>query len=310
MFADVFKPFEFELWFSRLRFIIRQLLIENVSVLLNDLSIFRLGLIRLLSEDLMMRWKQIGMQNEILAILFDFDDTLYTSPVSISGIARKVLTELGLKRASGMPDSKITKLILDGPEAWLKQHMLTNNVSSKWQPTYDLWIEYCRILLTSLGLSSVNDEMTVELKSKWEEYGPPGRGLFKPHLFDGVEVILEELQSRGYRLGISSNRIYSPKPVLVEDSIIKYFSCVEHTGVPGYEKPSPYMLLRFATQVKVNPLKCAFVGDRLDTDVKAALNAGMIPILANWNAKPQRKLHDSILIANRIEDLLGVFPGI
>jgi phosphoglycolate phosphatase-like HAD superfamily hydrolase len=259
---------------------------------------------------MMVRWMQKQMQNKVLAILFDFDDTLYTSPISISGIARKVLDKLGLMHVSEMPDSKLTRSIHDGPEAWLKRYMLINNVSSKWQPTHELWIEYCRILLTSLGVSGVNDKMSAELKSKWEEYGPPGRGLFRPQLVDRIENILEELQARGYRLGLSTNRIYSPEPVLEENSIIKYFSCVEHTGVPGYEKPSPYMLLRFATQVAVNPLRCAFVGDRIDTDVSAAINAGMIPVLANWNAKLQRNIRDGLLIANQIEDLLDIFPRI
>jgi len=278
------------------------------ALLLYHVRISRLGHTRLFSKTVIVSWKQ--MQNKVLAILFDFDDTLYTSPVSISGIARKVLTQLGLIHVSEMPDSKLIRLILDGPEAWLKQYMLTNNVSSKWQPTYELWIQYCRILLTALGASDVNDGMTNELKSKWEEYGPPGRGLFRPQLVDRVELILEELESRGYRLGISTNRIYSPEPVLAKDSIIKYFSCVEHTGVPGYEKPSPYMPLRFAIQVEINPLKCALVGNRIDTDVGAALNAGMTPVLANWNTKSQRNLHDGLLTANQIEDLLGFFPGI
>ncbi len=250
------------------------------------------------------------MQCKIVAILFDLDGTLYTSQVSISEIARRVLNQLGLVHVNEMTEREIMRLILDGPENWLSTYMLTNNVASNWQPSSELWIEYCKRFLLSFGVNDASKENVNAFKSEWEEYGPPGRGLFRPQLVDRVENILEELHARGYKLGISTNRIYSPEIVLEEDSIIKYFSCVEHTGVPGYEKPSPYMLLRFATEVAVNPLRCAFVGDRIDIDVVAARSAGMIPVLANWNAMPQRHLPDGLLVANRIEDLLGIFSEI
>ncbi len=250
------------------------------------------------------------MQDEILAILFDMDGTLYSSQFSISGIARKLLNQLGLVHVNEMSDSKINRLIIEGPEAWLKQYMLANNVQPKWQPYNELWIEYCRCMLQSFEANNITDEMSAELKSRWTKFGPPGRGLFRPQLVDGADIILKELQVRGYRLGISTNRFYNPEPVLEEDSIAKYFSCVEHTGVPGYSKPSPYMLLNFASQVEVNPLKCAVIGDQVDTDVRAALNAGMTPILANWNSQFRRNSYDDLLVVDQIEDLLCIFPEV
>ncbi len=250
------------------------------------------------------------MKNRILAILFDMDDTLYTNQFIISEIARRVLNQLGLVRFIEMTDMKIMRLIQDGPEYWLRTYMLTNNVASNWQPTLELWIEYCRRFLSSFGLRKVGDEIVNAFKCEWEKYGPPGRGLFRPQLVNKADVVLKGLTERGYKLGLSTNRFYDPTEVLEKDSIFRFFSCIEHSGVPGYTKPSPYMLLRLATQIEVNPLRCAFVGDCIKTDVRAAMNAGMTPVLANWNVESQRFSPDGLLIANQIDDLLCIFPEI
>jgi len=248
------------------------------------------------------------VQTEILAIAFDLDNTLYSQPSGISGLARRVLGELELGKVLSMTDSELLDLIRKGPEAWFRQFMLTNNVAPNWQPTTDIWIEYCRRLIESLGIHPCSEDMAVDLKKEWEKYGPPGRGVFRPQMVDGCNEVLWELHARGYSLGLCTNRIYNPKSVLEEDSVLGAFDSIEHSGVPGYEKPSPYLLFRFADCVGVNPRRCAYVGDRLDVDVKAAVNAGMLPVLAEWCCHKSEFVMNDILVAKSPVDILTFFP--
>jgi len=248
------------------------------------------------------------MHTEILAIAFDLDYTLYNQPSGIGGLARRVLEALELGKVLSMTDSELLELIRKGPEAWLKQYMLTNNVSPNWQPSTEIWIEYCKRLIESLGICPCSEDIAANLKKEWEKYGPPGRGFFRPKIVNGCNEMLWELHKRGYRLGLCTNRIYNPSPVLKEDLILDIFDSIEHSGVPGYEKPSPYLLFRFAECVGVNPQRCAYVGDRLDIDVKAAVNAGMLPVLANWcNCSSELAIND-ILLARNSKDILTYFP--
>jgi FMN phosphatase YigB (HAD superfamily) len=94
---------------------------------------------------------------------------------------------------------------------------------------------------------------------------------------------------------------------LKRDAIFDLFECVEYTGVPGYAKPSPYLLFRAAEALQVNPRKCAYVGNLFDYDVIAAERAGMIPILLTWvDEQEVHKITTDVIIIEHIKDLLEV----
>ncbi|MCJ7817652.1 MAG: HAD family hydrolase, partial [Candidatus Thorarchaeota archaeon] len=110
-----------------------------------------------------------------------------------------------------------------------------------------------------------------------------------------------------FALGIASNRYGDPKQTLLDDSIYDLFGSVEFTGVPGYTKPSPYMLLRVAEEMGVNPRKCAYVGNIVEYDCVAAERAEMIPILLTWvDPHEVDKITTDVIVISHIADLLEI----
>jgi len=112
------------------------------------------------------------------------------------------------------------------------------------------------------------------------------------------------MAAQGYKLGIASNRFGDPTNMLEKDGIAKFFGSIEYSAVPGYAKPSPYMLLQVAQELGSNPMRCAYVGNIVEYDVVSANRAGMVPILITWVDPEQRELApEGTVIINHICEL-------
>ncbi len=236
----------------------------------------------------------------ITALIFDMGGTLYQPVSDMCSLTRNFLevTESGDGRE--YTDATI-KSALQTPDEWLAEYMVKNNVDVHWQPQHEHWIEYDRLLLESLGVE--NQELVHEYQAKWDEFVQSA----KPRMIEGIDSLLHQLHERGFRLGIASNRFSDPTRILERDSILPLFDIVEYTNVPGYRKPSPYMLLRAADQLQINPHRCAYVGNIVELDVVAAERAGMVPILLTW-VDPQEihKIESDIIVIEHLADLLEI----
>ena len=132
---------------------------------------------------------------------------------------------------------------------------------------------------------------------------------------DGGREVLEELQKRGYTLGIISNLIGTreiPEWLEAED-YNRYFKSVVLSSVFGKRKPDPSIFIEAAMLAGVDPLKCAYVGDNLKRDVTGTRAAGFGQIvimispedlakaeITNEN-RPDRIIHEFC-------ELLELFP--
>lgn len=100
--------------------------------------------------------------------------------------------------------------------------------------------------------------------------------------FDGVEFLLQTLQSMHIPFGIVTN-----KPTQFTHSILRHFPLAAQSGsvVCGdtlkVAKPDPTPLLYAAKEMGVDPLKCWYVGDA-ERDIIAGREAGMHTVLANY----------------------------
>lgn len=133
---------------------------------------------------------------------------------------------------------------------------------------------------------------------------------------DGREV-LEELQRRGYMLGIISNLIGTREiPEWLEaENFAPYFKVVMLSSVLGIRKPDPAIYLEAARCVGVEPAHCAYVGDNLKRDVTGSRAAGfgMVVIMI----PPANLLEETLTDDNRpdviipeFRNLLDVFPAL
>jgi len=221
---------------------------------------------------------------DVKSFVFDLGGTLY-GPTDLVGEIRGFLEELGL---TGFTDDAIQRSN-DAADAWLDEIMFGTNAHAHWEPSHDEFEQYDRIVLTTLGVADNLDDYVARYQHKWDVR----IASLKEQLFEGCKSTLEELHSRGYRLAAASNRWGTPLPYLERDGIADLFESVEYSNVPGYRKPSPYMLVQVASQLHVNPIKMAYVGNVVKYDIVAAQRAGAVPILLAWGNVDEEKLAPS-----------------
>lgn len=133
---------------------------------------------------------------------------------------------------------------------------------------------------------------------------------------DGRAVV-EELERRGYILGIISNVITSGEiPGWLEaDDFAKYFRAVVLSSVLGIRKPDPAIYLEAARLAGVDPACCAYVGDNLKRDVTGTRQAGfgMVVILTSPGERAEETLSDANRpdhLIDEFKQLLDIFPAL
>ncbi len=108
--------------------------------------------------------------------------------------------------------------------------------------------------------------------------------------YAGIPKVLTELNRRGYRIAVMSNK-QDPFIVRLCAALLPNGSYVEargqREGAPT--KPDPTVPLEIASLLGVTPQECAFVGDS-DVDMKTAQNAGMHPIGVTWGYRSREAL--------------------
>ncbi len=130
-------------------------------------------------------------------------------------------------------------------------------------------------------------------------------------LFPGIREMLEELRSRGYKMGVvtSKTRELASHGLNVL-GVLPFFECV----VGGYDlpkhKPDPEPVIYGAELLGLAPEECAYVGDS-PFDMQAGNGAGCLTIAALWgmfSASALRAEHPDFE-CSAPEDLLALFPS-
>jgi HAD superfamily hydrolase (TIGR01549 family) len=239
----------------------------------------------------------------VTCFIFDLGGTLYKPALDLCGMTREFLGRVEQTGTHTYQDTDILEA-LKGPDAWLDRYMIENNVDPHWQPSPEHWHEFDRQLLTRLGVTDNVEQAAVVYQDIWDEFL---RNL-KPEIIDGVVEAIEGLADRDFKIGIVSNRFGDPSEFLERDDLLELVNAVEYSDVPGYRKPSPYMLLRVADILGTNPRRCAYVGNIVKYDVVAARNAEMIPVLLTWcDPDEEGDAPGDIIVLDRIEKLFDAF---
>jgi HAD superfamily hydrolase (TIGR01549 family) len=236
-------------------------------------------------------------------LIFDLGGTLYKPALDLCGLTREFLGRVEQTGTRTYQDTDILEA-LKAPDAWLDRYMIENNVDPHWQPSPEHWHEFDRHLLTELGVTDDVEKAAVVYQDIWDEFL---RNL-KPEIIGGVTEAIEGLIERHFKIGIVSNRFGDPSVFLERDGLLGLVSAVEYSDVPGYRKPSPYMLLRVADTVGTNPRRCAYVGNIVKYDVIAARNAEMTPVLITWcDPDEESDASGDVVVIDHIEKLFDTF---
>jgi putative hydrolase of the HAD superfamily len=133
---------------------------------------------------------------------------------------------------------------------------------------------------------------------------------------DGGREVVEELQKRGYTLGIISNLIGTreiPEWLAVEN-FASYFKSIVLSSELGIRKPSPEIYLEASRRAGIEPAKCAYIGDNLKRDVTGSRAAGFgqIIIMISPEELAEAQITDENqpdTIIHDFRELLDIFPG-
>lgn len=127
------------------------------------------------------------------------------------------------------------------------------------------------------------------------------------HLFDGVTDLLNEIEQRGLRWGIVTNKPARYTDALVPQIRLAHAACVISGDTTAHAKPHPEPLLEAARRLHLKPEQCWYVGDDL-RDIQAGKAAGMPTIAAAWgycgNTEPHSWQAD--LTAEHPADLIAL----
>ena len=148
-----------------------------------------------------------------------------------------------------------------------------------------------------------------ELTRLWRDHG--GKRVPRPD----VKTTVPELHRRGYTLGIIANTITESEiPDWIQsDGLTECFQAVVLSSKVGIRKPNPEIFWEAARRVRVQPSKCAYVGDNPARDVVGARDAGFgvtILILEPASILPEAlsDQHTPDYMIHKMKELLDIFP--
>jgi putative hydrolase of the HAD superfamily len=149
-------------------------------------------------------------------------------------------------------------------------------------------VEYEPLVRTMLGDSGVdvdNGALRAYLLAEHAAWAPARR------LASMSVALLDALRDRGLKTALVSNAM-DPAWILLRDleeqELRARLDAIVFSSDVGVRKPSPKIFERALEELGVAPDRSAFVGDRLDADVRGAHELGMKTIQAMWFRAEER----------------------
>jgi phosphoglycolate phosphatase len=131
------------------------------------------------------------------------------------------------------------------------------------------------------GFENVGEQEFAHLQQRFLEIY---RGALsaRTRLFPGMSDVLDELDARGLKCGIVTNKAaWLTEPLLEQLALRSRFACVVSGDTLAVRKPHPEPLLHAAALAGVPASACVYVGDA-QRDIDAAHAAGMPAMVANY----------------------------
>lgn len=214
---------------------------------------------------------------QIVAVLFDFDDTLIDwstqtksweeiSLVNIGNI-HDYLTQSGHK----LPDKKTFHQ---------QYHAILNK---SWKRANLTWESVCfATVLQDTFAACQLDSSRINLDKIMRVYNWQPMPGVRP--YPETIPVLEHLRQNRYKIGLITNAMM---PMWMRDVELRHYQLLEYfdvrltSGDVGYIKPHPAIYHEALKQLDALPQQAIFVGDRPANDIAGANNAGMISVWMN-----------------------------
>lgn len=128
----------------------------------------------------------------------------------------------------------------------------------------------------------------------------------KASMEPGLIQTLTKLTNDGIKLGIVSNTFVHSSSLdrhLAQYELLEFFPLRIYSYQLHCRKPHKEIFLAAAEQIGESPENILFVGDRVNKDIKGAINAGMIPVLKTAYTNTGKKIPPGVEKINTIAEL-------
>jgi FMN phosphatase YigB (HAD superfamily) len=132
---------------------------------------------------------------------------------------------------------------------------------------------------------------------------PDSPGFSREDLYPDAVPALDALRRDGYRLGAVGNTTDQAEGLLAR--LVDVVGSSERWGV---EKPAPAFFERIVQEAGAEPREIAYVGDRVDNDVRPAAAAGLVAV--HVRRGPWAYLHDGTAEAALCISSLAELPQV
>jgi MIP family channel proteins/HAD superfamily hydrolase (TIGR01509 family) len=174
------------------------------------------------------------------------------------------------------------------------------------------WDAYHRSRQDQSDLRSVMAELFGLDRSELHERARPYVKYAANQLYPDVKPTLREL-SRRYKLGLVANQDERVLEALRRDGLIDYFDVLGLAQAAGAMKPDPRIWQYALHEAGVDPSRAVHIGNRLDSDVRAAKGLGMRTIWLLRGEAPStpsvEQLGEPDAVVTSLADTPGVIAG-
>ena len=251
------------------------------------------------------------------AYLFDLDGTIYLGDLPLPGAAETIAA----LRAAG----RRTVFLSNNPTRTRRQYAAKLSTMGIPTPVDDIvnsslvMARWLRQAAPDARLFVVGEE---PLKHDLREAGfelseRPGEidivvaSFDRTFVYRKLQIAYDAIRAGARLVGTNPDR-YCPTPGGGEPDAAAIIAAIEAcTGVvcdPIVGKPSPIMVAHIMAALDLPPARCIMVGDRLETDIKMGVDAGMATCLVLTGDATREKLDASglkpTLVLERIDGLL------
>ena len=167
----------------------------------------------------------------------------------------------------------------------------------------EFWQHFNRYLLEAVCIEGDLDELAEEVTRRIADvdltYYCPEEG----------PLVLTELRTRGYDLGLITNRenVDHFYRLLDQMELRPFFDVTLASGEVGIAKPEPGIFYEVLGRMDVTPDESIYVGDNYWADVVGARRAGVTPVLLD----PQGLFPEAdCLVLDQLDDFLAWLPGL
>jgi putative hydrolase of the HAD superfamily len=231
-----------------------------------------------------------------LGVLFDFGDTVINIE-SFDAVA-------GYKRILGFAENDSGLTVEDIQHIGEEMHKEVGRIINETMIEFG-WQRFDRLVFECLGITSKISYAELE-KEFWDAatQSVPADGIFE---------VLDILEKHEIKTGIISNTGYTG--AVLEEELVKHdlahrFSFLIASADYGFRKPHRRIFEVAVRKMNLKPGDIWFVGDKLEYDVKGAIDYGLYPVWYNPRNEPGRadyeylEVRDWYEFRDKIESLL------